>query len=233
MQSNTSNADKFIIKGMLTELTQLFQEVSVVQEQLMTKLKEMESKNQGSKTSSASSTPSIPSIGSAFSSIVNSLMNGEEIDSHMVMQAVNGLMNPQHTGQQPSLGDDTQYDDMPPLEDSDYLDGLPDSMQLPKVPPVSKLHQVPQVPKVVPKAVVKPVVKPVVINQGHNVQVKSQTENDKIYSVNIMNGSCTCPHFKYSGPLVCKHIMSVQNNPSKYGLTMYDASQLKNVTDDY
>ena len=213
MQKYNNNTDKYMIKGMLTELTQLFHEVSVVQTQLMEKLEEMDTGIQKTKnpskststtatstvdvTSTAPATSTAPTTstvdvtsttGSAFAPLINSLLNGNQVDSQMLIQTFTDLMNPTH------VENEEQEDDMPELVDD---------MPIP-VPCQSQI-----------------------------VKVGSQTEKGTTYDVNIMTGTCTCPHFKYSGPLVCKHIVDVQNNPNKHGLTMYESSILKNVIDKY
>lgn len=217
MQKYNNNTDKYMIKGMLTELTQLFHEVSVVQTQLMEKLEEMDTGIQKTKnpskststtatstvdvTSSVDAKSTVPATapatssvdvtsttGSAFAPLINSLLNGNQVDSQMLIQTFTDLMNPNH------VENEEQEDDMPELVDD---------MPIP-VPCQSQI-----------------------------VKVGSQTEKGTTYDVNIMTGTCTCPHFKYSGPLVCKHIVDVQNNPNKHGLTMYESSILKNVIDKY
>ena len=229
MQKYNNNTDKYMIKGMLTELTQLFHEVSVVQTQLMEKLEEMDTgiqktKNPSKSTSTTatssvdvtstvpatapatstapvtstapatstapvtSTAPATSTTGSAFAPLINSLLNGNQVDSQMLIQTFTDLMNPNH------VENEEQEDDMPELVDD---------MPIP-VPCQSQI-----------------------------VKVGSQTEKGTTYDVNIMTGTCTCPHFKYSGPLVCKHIVDVQNNPNKHGLTMYESSILKNVIDKY
>jgi len=220
MQKYNNNTDKYMIKGMLTELTQLFHEVSVVQTQLMEKLEEMDTGIQKTKnpskststtatstvdvTSTAPATSTAPTTstvdvtsttGSAFAPLINSLLNGNQVDSQMLIQTFTDLMNPTH------VENEEQEDDMPELVDD--MPELVDDMPIP-VPCQSQI-----------------------------VKVGSQTEKGTTYDVNIMTGTCTCPHFKYSGPLVCKHIVDVQNNPNKHGLTMYESSILKNVIDKY
>ena len=42
--------------------------------------------------------------------------------------------------------------------------------------------------------------------------VKSMTSNNKVYKVNLDKCSCTCPHWKYNGPLICKHISAAADS---------------------
>lgn len=53
--------------------------------------------------------------------------------------------------------------------------------------------------------------------------VKSFTQNTRTsYAVNLTKGTCSCPHFKFAGPLTCKHITKLIDNREKYGLIKSD-----------
>lgn len=40
------------------------------------------------------------------------------------------------------------------------------------------------------------------------ILVKSETDSNTTYKVTLSKCSCTCPHWKYNGPIICKHILS-------------------------
>ncbi len=57
------------------------------------------------------------------------------------------------------------------------------------------------------------------IKKDRIVDVKSFTDKGQSYQVNLDKETCSCPDFKYRGTHICKHIETIANNPSKYGLT--------------
>lgn len=51
------------------------------------------------------------------------------------------------------------------------------------------------------------------------IEVPSMTDTSKWYIVNLAYATCTCPHFKYNTPIVCKHMQAVLNDPEEYEVT--------------
>lgn len=51
------------------------------------------------------------------------------------------------------------------------------------------------------------------------IEVPSMTDPSKWYTVNLAYATCTCPHFKYNTPIVCKHMQAVLNEPEEYEVT--------------
>ncbi len=99
---------------------------------------------------------------------------------------------------------------------------------LPNVLPNIVSNVVPNIlPNVLPN-VVSNVVPNVASNQCI-VTVNSETCNGTKYNVDYVKGTCTCPNFKYSGPLKCKHIAKVGNHPGNFGLNNMQASNLKSI----
>lgn len=43
------------------------------------------------------------------------------------------------------------------------------------------------------------------------MMVASESEEDLFYEVDYINGTCTCDHYKYRGPLECKHIKKARS----------------------
>lgn len=58
-----------------------------------------------------------------------------------------------------------------------------------------------------------------------SISVKSFT-NDDVYVIDKNDGTCSCPHYTYHGPLICKHLNYVIKNPSKFDL---NDEELNNV----
>jgi hypothetical protein len=217
MQNNT---DKYVVNGMLLELTGLFQQVVALQGQIITKLDMMNSDEQTIGTVNLPKyNPVYPTYASkfnekpkpklvpksiepkrGFSSLTpyfNTMLNGGKIDSQTMMNAVFDILNQPAEEQQVEQveqvdEDEDEDDDMPPLKE--YTP-----------PPLNNAV----------------------------VQVSSETDKTVLYNVDYLNGTCTCPHFKYSGPIVCKHILKVQQYPGKYGLSSADVGILKNATNKY
>lgn len=214
MQNNT---DKYVVNGMLLELTGLFQQVVALQGQIITKLDMINSDEQtigtvnlpkynavyptyASKFNEKPKTKPVPKSiepKRGFSSLTpyfNTMLNGGKIDSQTMMNAVFDILNQPAEEQQVEQVeqiDEDEYEDMPPLEED--------------TPPLNNTF----------------------------VSVSSETDKTVLYNVDYLNGTCTCPHFKYSGPIVCKHILKVQQYPGKYGLSSADVGILKNATNKY
>jgi hypothetical protein len=64
-------------------------------------------------------------------------------------------------------------------------------------------------------------------------KVSSETSYGESYDINYYYGTCSCPHFKYSGPRVCKHLKKVYDNPSSYGLYGTTTQHYRSVCDKY
>lgn len=62
-------------------------------------------------------------------------------------------------------------------------------------------------------------------------KVGSKTSSDKTYEINYHYATCTCPHFKYSGPLVCKHLKDIYDKPGNYRMQGNYLSQFKQMCD--
>ena len=89
---------------------------------------------------------------------------------------------------------------------------------IPQVPLQMQQQVQQQVSQQVPQQVPQPV---------SLVGVKSQTEAKKVYYIDINNGTCTCPHFIYKGPLWCKHMQDVVVKPQYYQLSLEKVNLLK------
>ncbi len=75
--------------------------------------------------------------------------------------------------------------------------------------------------------IVQPV-QPIINNPSDNIiDIPSFKDPNMKYQVNTTQGNCSCPDFKYRGPIICKHIDEIVNNPAKYNLTPNDATDLE------
>lgn len=75
--------------------------------------------------------------------------------------------------------------------------------------------------------IVQPV-QPIINNPSDNIiDIPSFKDPNMKYQVNTTQGHCSCPDFKYRGPIICKHIDEIVNNPAKYNLTPNDATDLE------
>ena len=68
------------------------------------------------------------------------------------------------------------------------LKGIKSNPQIPQIP------QIPQLPKSL-----------------NTIKIASESEEDRFYDVDYVNGTCTCEHYKYRGPLECKHIKKARS----------------------
>lgn len=74
---------------------------------------------------------------------------------------------------------------------------------------------------------VKPI-QPIINSPSDNIiDIPSFSDPNMKYQVNTTQGNCSCPDFKYRGPIICKHIDAIVNNPTKYNLTQNDATDLE------
>ncbi len=85
----------------------------------------------------------------------------------------------------------------------------------------------PQIINTISPPVIQSSIVPLTINS--TILVNSMTENGREYELDYILGTCTCPHYKYSGPLLCKHMKKVYENPIIYGLNNHDVKNLETM----
>jgi hypothetical protein len=224
MQNNT---DKYVVNGMLLELNGLFQQVISLQGQIMTKLDMINSNEQ---TFSTINLPKYNVVNPTFATkfiekpkpksiepkrgfssltpYFNTMINGGKIDPQTMMNAVFDILNQpteeqqveQEQVEQEQVEQEQVEQEQVEQEQVEQVDEYEDTP--PASPPLNNTF----------------------------VSVNSETDKTVLYDVDYLHGTCTCPHFKYSGPIACKHILTVQKYPGKYGLSSDDAAILKNAT---